>query len=281
MTTRTPLLLLEAALAEGLALGLKLKQIKGVPHRFDLEPDAWVRLVIGETTLELPVLVPSLWLMAAPEMVNARKAASDSGVVESPAVEIPTTIRMVASTKSHARQTTMRGLGDAILTAERLVGDQPFAVVLADDLCFGENHNEGEGVLAQMVKLYQEFHCCIVAIEEVPREQLSKFGVIAGSEIRPGLYRVNNMVEKPKPADAPSNLAIIGRYILLPEIFTVLRNTPAGKNGEVQITDALMALAKQGKVIGYQFKGRRFDCGSIDGFVDATNYCYQNIYKSI
>jgi UTP--glucose-1-phosphate uridylyltransferase len=182
---------------------------------------------------------------------------------------------------SFTRQTTMRGLGDAILTGERLMGRDPFGVVLADDLCFGEDHNRGEGVLAQMVKLYEEFRCCIVAIQEIPRDQLDKFGVIAGEKIREGLYRVDRMVEKPKPEDAPSNLAIIGRYILTPEIFDVLRDTPPGKNGEVQITDALMTLAKQGKVIAYQFKGSRYDCGSVDGFVAATNYCYQNIYEPV
>jgi UTP--glucose-1-phosphate uridylyltransferase len=182
---------------------------------------------------------------------------------------------------SFTRQSAMRGLGDAILTGERLMGDQPFGVVLSDDLCLGENNNTGEGVMAQMVKLYNEFHCCIVAIQEVPKDQLEKFGVIAGEEIRPGLYRVTNMVEKPKTSEAPSNLAIIGRYILTPNIFDVLRKTPPGKNGEVQITDALLALAKEGKVIAYKFKGRRFDCGSVDGFVEATNYCYKNIYKPV
>jgi UTP--glucose-1-phosphate uridylyltransferase len=188
---------------------------------------------------------------------------------------------MEKSTFSFTRQTSMRGLGDAILTSERMVGNQPFAVVLADDLCFGENNNQGEGVLAQMVRLYEEFKCCIVAIQEVPKKQLGKFGVIAGTEIRPGLYRVDTMIEKPKPINAPSNLAIIGRYILMPEIFDVLRHTPTGKAGEVQITDALMTLAKQGKVIGYKFKGRRFDCGSIEGFVRATSYCYKHIYKPV
>ena len=182
---------------------------------------------------------------------------------------------------SFTRQTEMRGLGDAILTGERLMGDQPFGVVLSDDLCFGENNGKGDGVMSQMVKLYNEFQCCIVAIQEVPRDQLEKFGVIAGDEIRPGLYRVTNMVEKPKPADAPSNLAIIGRYILTPAIFDVLRHTPPGKNGEVQITDALMTLAKQGRVIAYKFKGLRFDCGSVDGFVEATNYCYKHIYEPV
>lgn len=182
---------------------------------------------------------------------------------------------------SFTHQRAMRGLGDAILTGERLVGDKPFGVVLSDDLCFGENNGAGDGVMAQMVKLYKEFRCCIVAIQEVPKDQLEKFGVIAGTEIGPGLYRVNNMVEKPKPADAPSNLAIIGRYILTPDIFEILRKTPPGKNGEVQITDALLALAKQGKVVAYKFKGIRFDCGSIDGFVEATNFCYKNIYKPV
>jgi len=182
---------------------------------------------------------------------------------------------------SFTHQRSMRGLGDAILTGERLMSGQPFGVVLSDDLCFGENNGKGEGVMAQMVKLYKEFQCCIVAIQEVPKDQLEKFGVIAGTEIRPGLYRVNNMVEKPKPADAPSNLAIIGRYILTPDIFDVLRKTPPGKNGEVQITDALLSLAKQGKVVAYKFKGQRFDCGSVDGFVEATNFCYKNIYKPV
>jgi len=181
---------------------------------------------------------------------------------------------------SFTRQSAMRGLGDAILTGERLIGDQSFGVVLSDDLCVVESEKD-EGVMEQMVRLYEEFRCCIVAIQEVPESQIEKFGVIAGEEIRDGLYRVSDMVEKPKAEAAPSNLAIIGRYILLPEIFNVLRKTPPGKNGEVQITDALLTLAKEGKVVAYKFKGKRFDCGSVDGFVKATNYCYQNIYKPI
>lgn len=178
---------------------------------------------------------------------------------------------------SFTRQSAMRGLGDAILTGERLMGTEPFGVVLSDDLCV----TEGPGVLSQMVKLFEEFRCCIVAIQEVPQQDLEKFGVIAGEKIREGIYRVNNMVEKPKPSEAPSNLAIIGRYILTPDIFDVLRTTAPGKNGEVQITDALMTLAKQGKVIAYRFKGKRFDCGSVDGFVEATNYCYKHLYEPI
>ena len=148
--------------------------------------------------------------------------------------------------------------------------------MLADDLCFGQ---ENDGVLSQMVEMYKQFRCTIVAIEEVPADQVEKFGIIAGDMIRDDLYRVTDMVEKPKPKDAPTNLAIIGRYILTPDIFDIIRDTPPGKNGEVQITDALLKQAKKGCVMAYKFKGKRFDCGSIDGFIDATNYCYDHVYK--
>lgn len=174
-------------------------------------------------------------------------------------------------TFSYTRQVEMKGLGHAILTGETLIGDEPFAVVLADDLCDGD----GSGVLAQMVELYNKYQCCIVAIEEIPKEDTNKYGVIAGDEIEEGIYRVSDMVEKPDPKDAPTNMAIIGRYILTPEIFDVIRETAPGKGGEIQITDALLTMAKEGKVIAYKFKGKRFDCGSVDGFVEATNYFYE------
>ena len=173
-------------------------------------------------------------------------------------------------TFSYTRQTEMKGLGHAILTGEVLIGNAPFAVVLADDLC----DNDGDGVLSQMIKLYDKYQCSIVAVEEVPKEETKKYGVIAGEFIEDDLIRVNDMVEKPEPKDAPSNLAIIGRYILTPDIFDILRQTPAGRGGEIQITDALLAQAKEGRVIAYKFKGKRFDCGSVDGFVEATNYFY-------
>lgn len=178
-------------------------------------------------------------------------------------------------TFTYTRQKYMKGLGHAILTGETLVGDQPFAVVLADDLCIAEDR----GVLQQMVDLYNQFRCSIIAIEEVPKEETHKYGVICGKEISEDIFRVEDMVEKPAPEDAPSNLAIIGRYILTPDIFEIIRNTPPGKGGEVQITDALLTQAKNGCVMAYKFKGRRFDCGSVDGFVEATNYCYENLYK--
>ena len=174
-------------------------------------------------------------------------------------------------TFSYTRQVEMRGLCHAILVGETLMGREPFAVVLADDYCV----TQGDGVLTQMVKLYEKYQCSIVAIEEVPVDETHKYGVIAGDLEADGVYRVHNMVEKPAPEDAPSNLAIIGRYILSPDIFDVIRSTPPGKNGEMQITDALQIQAAQGKVIGYRFKGRRFDCGSVDGFIEATNYTYK------
>ena len=173
-------------------------------------------------------------------------------------------------TFSYTRQVEMKGLGHAILTGETLIGNESFAVILADDLC----DNEGDSVLAQMTKLYEKYQCSIVAVEEIAPEDSKKYGVIAGDAIEDNIVRVTDMVEKPEPKDAPSNLAIIGRYILTPDIFDILRDTKPGKAGEIQITDALLTQAKQGKVIAYKFKGKRFDCGSVDGFVEATNYFY-------
>lgn len=173
-------------------------------------------------------------------------------------------------TFSYTRQIEMKGLGHAILTGETLIGhEDAFAVLLADDLCDAK-----KGVLSQMVELYKKYQCSIVAIEEVPKDETNKYGVIAGNEIEEGIFKITDMVEKPNPKDAPSNLAIIGRYILTPDIFDIIRDTNPGRGGEIQITDALLTQAKKSKVIAYKFKGHRFDCGSIDGFVKATNYFY-------
>lgn len=178
-------------------------------------------------------------------------------------------------TFTYTRQKQMKGLGHAILTGKTMIGNEPFAVVLADDLCLSED----DGVLQQMVQLYNQFRCSIIAIQEVPMSEVHKYGVISGEQVRDDIYRVTDMVEKPAQDDAPSNLAVIGRYILTPDIFDYLQDTPPGKNGEVQLTDAIMSQAQAGCVMAYKFKGRRFDCGSIDGFVDATNYCYEKFYK--
>jgi len=187
-------------------------------------------------------------------------------------------------TFTYTRQREMKGLGHAILTGETLIGQEPFAVLLADDLCHSENGQPG--VLHQMTELYRRYRCSIVAIEEVPNTETDKYGIVAGTtvdddELENGaLYRVTDMVEKPSPEEAPSNLAIIGRYILTPDIFDILRETRPGRGGEIQITDALLQQAKAGKVLAYRFRGRRFDCGSVDGFVEATNYFYKQKLNS-
>ena len=174
------------------------------------------------------------------------------------------------------RQREMKGLGHAILTGEPLLGNEPFGVVLSDDLCL----NQGAGVLAQMAELFRQFRCSIVAIQEVPREQVGSYGVIAGEALRDGLYRVEDMVEKPAPEDAPSNLAIIGRYILTPDIFDIIRETPPGRNGEIQLTDTLLTQARRGCVLAYQFEGQRFDCGSVAGYIEAVNHVYEHVYQA-
>jgi UTP--glucose-1-phosphate uridylyltransferase len=176
-------------------------------------------------------------------------------------------------TFSYTRQIEMKGLGHAILTGETLIGHEDnFAVILADDLC---DNKDDKSVLSQMVEVSKKYpDCCIVATEEVPQDETNKYGVIAGESIEENIIKISDMVEKPDPKDAPSNLAIIGRYILVPQIFDIIRETPPGKAEEVQITDALLTFAKKGKVLGYKFSGQRFDCGSVDVFVKATNYFY-------
>ena len=176
-------------------------------------------------------------------------------------------------TFSYTRQVQMKGLGHAILCGRSIMGEEPFAVVLADDLCFGE----GGGVLAQMLEIFAQHRTSVVAIEEVPAEITHQYGVIAGDEVSKDLYSVSNMIEKPEPGTAPSNLAIVGRYILTPDIFEILGQTPPDKRGEIQITDALVEQAKQGGVLAYRFKGKRFDCGSLAGYVQATNFCYEKL----
>ena len=182
-------------------------------------------------------------------------------------------------TFSYTRQKQMLGLGHAILTGETLIGNEPFGVILADDLCYSEE----KSVLAQMVEVYRKYQCCIVAIEEIDISQSYKYGIIKGKYIddTTDTLRVSSMVEKPTPKEAPSNLAIIGRYILIPEIFDILKKTKPGRGGEIQITDALNTLAKEGKVVAFKFKGKRFDCGSVDGFVEATNFFYKIKNNSI
>jgi UTP--glucose-1-phosphate uridylyltransferase len=179
------------------------------------------------------------------------------------------------STFTYVRQRQMLGLGDAILTGKPLIGDEPFAVILADDLCDAGK----DGVISQMIEVYNKYQCTIIAIEEVPMDQTNKYGVISGDLVDETecIFKVTDMIEKPEIDKAPSNLAIIGRYILTPDIFDILKNIKPDKNNEIQITDALLVQAKKGKVMAYKFKGRRFDCGDVDGFVEATNYFAQKL----
>ena len=173
---------------------------------------------------------------------------------------------------TYTRQQEQKGLGHAILQGEQL-SNGDCCVILPDDLCVNP---DGENVIQQMLTLYREHRCSIVAVEEIPKEESNKYGVIDGNEISEGVYKITNMIEKPEPEEAPTNLAIIGRYILTHDIFNILHHTSVGKGGEIQITDALLTQAQQSKVLAYKFQGKRFDCGSIDGFIDATNYFHQN-----
>jgi UTP--glucose-1-phosphate uridylyltransferase len=174
------------------------------------------------------------------------------------------------STFTYVRQKKMLGLGHAILTGEPLIGDEPFAVILADDLCDCDEN----GVISQLIDIYNQHKCSIVAIEEVPMDQTYKYGIVAGNLVNNSnnTYKVKEMIEKPSPGVSPSNMAIIGRYILTPDIFNILRNIKPDKSGEIQITDALNVLAKQGKVMAFKFNGKRFDCGAVKGYLEATNY---------
>jgi UTP--glucose-1-phosphate uridylyltransferase len=169
---------------------------------------------------------------------------------------------------TYVRQHQMLGLGHAILSGFPLIGNEPFAVVLSDDLCYSGD----EGVLSQMVKVFDKYKCSIIAVEEVAPMNISKYGAISGDLISDDeyeLYDVTDMVEKPKSTDAPSNMAIIGRYILTPDIFNALKQIEPGFGGELQITDAILTLAKENRVIALNFTGKRFDCGDPEGYLEA------------
>ena len=171
-----------------------------------------------------------------------------------------------AATCIYVRQAEALGLGHAVLCARPVVGNEPFAVILADDLI----RSPGKGVVAQMADVYSRFGCSVLAVQEVPREETSQYGIVKVEPGPDGEMRVVSMVEKPAPADAPSNLAVVGRYLLTPRIFDKLEQTRAGTGGEIQLTDAIAALLKDESVIAYPFEGKRYDCGSKLGYLEAT-----------
>jgi UTP--glucose-1-phosphate uridylyltransferase len=169
---------------------------------------------------------------------------------------------------SYVRQPRALGLGHAVLCAEPLVGSEPFAVLLPDDLMCGANG--GPNVLAQMVDVFQDFPTSLVAVQEVPLEHVKRYGIVAGEQVAERIMKVEQMVEKPSPEQAPSRMGVSGRYILTPAVFQEIRNNPRGAGGEIQLTDGIAKLMTTEGVHAYQYQGKRYDCGSKLGFLEAT-----------
>ena len=166
------------------------------------------------------------------------------------------------------RQPRSLGLGHAVLCAEPLVGNEPFAVLLADDLMVGPPG--GEPVLAQMATAFRQQGRSMLAVQEVPQEQVNRYGIVAGEPAGGPLMRIQRIVEKPAPDKAPSRMGVAGRYILTPAIFDEIRNQPKGAGGEIQLTDAIERLMGHQAVYAFQYAGKRYDCGSKEGFLEAT-----------
>lgn len=165
----------------------------------------------------------------------------------------------------YVRQSKAKGLGHAILTARHLVGDGPFAVLLGDDVVDAK-----VPALKQMTRIYNKYHAPVVAIARVGRDEVRSYGIIKGKKIDGRLFTIEDLIEKPEPVDAPSDLAVIGRYILVPDIFGILDTVRPGKNDEIQLTDGLKVLAKRGPIYGYLIEGKRYDAGDKLGFLKAT-----------
>jgi UTP--glucose-1-phosphate uridylyltransferase len=174
---------------------------------------------------------------------------------------LPRHVRCVFVTQAEAL-----GLGHAVLCAKPVVGDEPFAVLLPDDLIW----SIGRGALGQMVDLAEKEKASVISVQEVPREMTSSYGIVAAPSFTGRFGAIEQIVEKPKPEDAPSNLAVVGRYVLSADIFPILEKTRGGAGGEIQLTDAIAQLLKKDKVLAYQFEGRRFDCGTRIGLIEAT-----------
>ena len=165
----------------------------------------------------------------------------------------------------YVRQPEALGLGHAVLCAEKLVRDEPFAVILADDLLVGD-----PAVLMQMLKVHNQYQGSVLAVEKINPAQSSSYGIVAGTLTSPSVHRLTGIVEKPLPQDAPSNLAVVGRYVLSSNIFNYIRNLQPGAGGELQLTDAIAALLTAEPVYAYEYQGVRYDCGSKLGYLKAT-----------
>ncbi|RFC31022.1 MAG: UDP-glucose pyrophosphorylase [Candidatus Nitrotoga sp. MKT] len=165
----------------------------------------------------------------------------------------------------YIRQSETLGLGHAVLCAQPVVQNEPFAVILADDLIAGDR-----SIIKQMIDVYQRYQCSVLGVEDVPPSQTGHYGIVSSSNLEQSVEQVHAIVEKPSPADAPSTLAVVGRYVLTPRIFHHLAKLQAGAGGEIQLTDGISALIKEEKVLAYRFNGIRYDCGSKLGYLKAT-----------
>ncbi len=166
----------------------------------------------------------------------------------------------------YIRQSQALGLGHAVWCAKSVVGEEPFAVLLADDLIDGA----GKGALAQMCEHYDRYQCSILGVERVPQQETDKYGIVTPLTFAKNLSNVEGIIEKPKPDQAPSNLAVVGRYILTPRLFELLESIPRGAGDEIQLTDGIAQLLREEQVLAYEFEGKRYDCGSKLGYLSAT-----------
>ncbi len=179
--------------------------------------------------------------------------------------ELLKTIREISNMAkfTYVRQKEPKGAGDAILSASHLIGDEPVAILYGDDLVFNK-----KPALLQLIEIYNKYQDPVVALEKIPRKEIHKYGVIDGVKIAPRIFQINNLVEKPKLGTEPSDLGIVGKYIITPEVIKELKKIRT--EGELFLTDALLAVARKRAVYGYQFEGKRYDCGSKIGFIKAT-----------
>ena len=194
------------------------------------------------------------------ELENELQAANKSALLSVLRSIVPDDMLM-----SYVRQPRSLGLGHAVLCAEHLVGDEPFAVLLADDLMVGT-----PPIMAQMVAQFEALKQSVIAVQEVPAEHTRRYGIVAGDTVRPGLIKVSRMVEKPAPDVAPSRMGVAGRYILTPAVFEQIRQQAGGVGGEIQLTDGIAGLMKTESVYAFEYSGKRYDCGSKEGFLQAT-----------
>lgn len=166
----------------------------------------------------------------------------------------------------YLRQSQALGLGHAVLCARPVIGDEPFGVILADDLI----RSEGRAAMAQMVDVHSEHQCSVLGVERVPEDTTHRYGVVDSETVENGLSRLRAIVEKPEAGTAPSNLAVVGRYVLTPHIFNLLQTQEKGAGGEIQLTDAIARLLDDETVLAWEFEGKRFDCGDKLGYLEAT-----------